>query len=133
MFKLYKLTENDYKLATLLFIFDHTIVPILLYGSEAWGLELAKFNRKNKNDNFYFESHLDDSLLTSLEIKFYKRLLKVRRNTSTMAVRGELGRYPISIKAVNRAVKFYNQTLFKPEKTLVKQALNESIELHNKG
>ena len=72
-------------------------------------------------------------MLTSLEIKFYKKLLRVKRNTSTLAVRGELGRYPISIKAISRAIKFYDKITQKSDDTLVKNALHESIKLHEEG
>jgi hypothetical protein len=48
VFKLYRLTDQNYNLTTMLHIFDHTITPILLYGAEVWGIELAKLKKKGK-------------------------------------------------------------------------------------
>ena len=117
---------------TILFVFDHTMAPILLYGSETWGLQFAKFGNNNKND-MYFKKHLDNNDLTQLEIKFYKRLLQVKRNTATLAVRSELGRHPITLKAINRSIKYFSQIQQKPGHKLVKQALDESIKLDSMG
>jgi predicted transposase YbfD/YdcC len=60
-------------------------------------------------------------------------LLHVRRNTPTLAVRGELGRYPITLKAIARSLKFFHQTINKSEDKLAKQALTESIRLNEEG
>ena len=96
LYKLYNLTEHNYNMQTILFIFDHTVAPILLYGSEVWGLQFAKLGKKHNSD-FYMEKQLENNDLSHLEIKFYKRLLQVKRNTVTLAVRSELGRHPITI------------------------------------
>ena len=70
LYKLYKLTEQNYNIKTLLHIFDHTIAPILLYGSELWGLEFAKLGKTNTH-SFNLEKHLEGNPLTTLELKFY--------------------------------------------------------------
>ena len=36
-------------------LFDHTIVPILLYGAEIWGFENTEIIEKNFIMNFYVE------------------------------------------------------------------------------
>ena len=78
LYKLYNLTEHNYNMQTILFIFDHTVAPILLYGSEVWGLQFAKLGKKHNSD-FYMEKQLENNDLSHLEIKFYKRLLQVKR------------------------------------------------------
>lgn len=132
VFKLYKLTEHDYDIKTILYIFDHTIVPILIYGAETWGFEFAKIGKNNNTDN-YFEKHLDNNVLTQLEIKFYKRLLRVKRHTATLAVRSELGRHPVTLKAIGRSIKYFHQVAQKPDHKLIKQAMAESINLDSRG
>jgi hypothetical protein len=69
LYKLYKLTEHNYDIQTTLYVFDHTIAHILLYGSEVWGLELVKLSKTGNNTDLYFESHLDSNVLPQLEIK----------------------------------------------------------------
>jgi len=125
LYKLYKLTDQKYDLNTLLYIFDCTIAPILLYGSEVWGIE----GIKNSCDVTRFMRNLEDSPICKLETKFCKHILQVKRNTSTVAIRGELGRHPLLLKAISRSIKYFNQIKSRPENQLVKQALNESLNL----
>ena len=40
------------KIKTLLHIFDHTVTPVLLYGSEEWGTSMV--NKINKEERFLF-------------------------------------------------------------------------------
>jgi hypothetical protein len=40
---------------TLLHIFDHTVKPIVLYGSEVWGATLARKLNKEKEVLYYKE------------------------------------------------------------------------------
>ena len=42
MYKLNKLLDHNYNTEIALHIFDHTVNPILLYGSEVWGIELTR-------------------------------------------------------------------------------------------
>lgn len=133
LFKLNKLIQQSFDIPTIIHIFDHTIAPILLYASEVWGIYLAKTKQNGVNNDYYLEKHLENNALTKLEIKFYRQLLKVKRNAPILAIRGELGRHPITIKAINRSIKYYNQIISKPSNCLVRQALDESISLHEKG
>ena len=132
LFKLYRLTDFNYNLPTMIHIFDHTIAPILLYGAEVWGINLAKLRKKGANNNF-FEKNLEGNPLTQLELKFCRRLLHVKRNTPLIGVRGELGRYPITIKAITRSIKYLNQIEKRAQGKLIKDAMQECIALENNG
>jgi hypothetical protein len=57
----------------------------------------------------------------------------VKRHTATLAVRGELGRHPITLKAIGRSIKYFHQISQKPEDKLIRQAMSESIKLDNSG
>ena len=67
-------------------LFDSLISPILLYGSEIWGI----YNYKE---------------VDRLHLKFCKHLLGVKPQTSSAAVLGELGRYPLYVK--ERALRYW--------------------------
>ena len=110
----------------MLHIFNHTIKPILLYGSEVWGIDLGK-TKKGETTNNVFEKNLDNNPLAQLELKFYKRMLQVKRNTATLAIRGELGTYPITIEAICRSFKFLNSIHLKDNAKLITVALQENI------
>ena len=72
---------------TKLHLIDTMVVPILLYGSEVWGV----YNFKECD---------------KLHIKFCKYSLGVRQQTPNMAVYGELGRVPLSVICKERSIKF---------------------------
>ena len=77
---------------TKLQLFDTMVVPILLYGSEVWGV----YNFKE---------------VDKLHIKFCKYILGVRQQTPNMAVYGELGRVPLSIICKERSIKFWTKIM----------------------
>ena len=75
-------------LKTKLALFDSMVTPILMYGSEVWGV----YNYKD---------------VDKLHIKFLKYLLGVKKQTPNSAVYGELGRFPLSVLCKERSIKFW--------------------------
>ena len=71
---------------TKLYLFDAMIVPILLYGSEVWGV----FNLKE---------------VDKLHMRFCKYVLGIKRQTPNAAVYGELGRLPLAVLCRERCLK----------------------------
>ena len=69
-------------------LFAKMITPILLYGSEVWEIYCIKE-------------------IDKLHIKFCKYVLGVKTQTSNFAVYGELGRFPLHIKAIERSLKYW--------------------------
>jgi len=89
LFKLKKSFDKP-SINTILHIFDHTITPILLYGSEIWGIfSSQKF--KAKPDK-YLTKETDAIPMERIHTKFCKFALG---KSSNLASRGELGRYPL--------------------------------------
>ena len=88
-YNLLSLFDNvEIDIRTKLKLFDTMIVPILLYGSEVWGV----YNFKE---------------VDKLHIRFCKNLLGVRQQTPSMAVYGELRRLALSVIAKSRSIKFW--------------------------
>ncbi|MES9884249.1 MAG: reverse transcriptase family protein [Sedimenticola sp.] len=69
-------------------IFDHTILPIMLYGSEVWGFENSK-------------------LFENLHCSFLRTILKIRKSTPLYMLYAELGRYPIEIHIKSRMINYW--------------------------
>ena len=69
-------------------LFDKLASPILLYGSEIWGI----YNYKE---------------VDKLHIRFYKMVLGVRKQTMNYAVLWELGRLPLSSIAKFIYIKYW--------------------------
>ena len=83
-------------------LFDALISPILLYGSEIWGVDC--------NDQ------IEKDPAELVQIKFLKWLLGVNKYCSNNACRAETGRFPIKIEAQYRNFKFW-LTLTKHQNT----------------
>ena len=115
---------------TLCHVFDHTIKPILLYGSEIWGCFI---NMKHKSDII-----CDFSKLTSvfqadkLNIHFSKYILGVNKYSSNFAVMSELGRLPLTIDIFKNTIKYWAR-IEKSNNLLLKNAYLEIVQLHNSG
>ena len=69
-------------------MFDCTVLPILLYGSEVWGYSNIKFTER-------------------LHLKLCKILLVVKKSTANVMVYGELGRVPIYVHVKSRILNYW--------------------------
>ena len=69
-------------------LFDSIILPILMYSSEIWG-----FCRS------------DD--IEKVHLRFLKQILGVCKQTSNVAVYGELGRFPLFVLRKIRILKYW--------------------------
>lgn len=73
-------------------LFDQTILPILLYGSEICSFEKLQ-------------------LLEKVHLDFLRSILKMKKSTPLTMVYGEFGRYPIEIQAKKRMIKHWSKIL----------------------
>ena len=64
------------RLSTLLHLFEHTVEPIVLYGSEMWGT-VNILSSKIKKADFKFENLLEKILCDKFKIKFLKYISKM--------------------------------------------------------
>ena len=79
----------DYMPVNLMFrIFDTKVKPILLYGSEIWGV------RKYED-------------IENIQVRYCKIVLNVGKTTWNFAVLGECGRYPMFVDYHIRAIKYW--------------------------
>ena len=130
-FKLRKSFEQyKPKIKTLLHVFDHTIKPVLLYGSEIWGIFGVKKFKKLKD--VFFSKLCDDLLSEKLHIKMCKYLLEVPRFSTNIAVMGELGRYPLLLEVFFNMIKYWFR-LSKLENCLAADAYIVSKRLHSEN
>jgi len=106
---------HDYDLSpkTLCQLFDAFVLPILNYSSEIWGYTKSKE-------------------LERIHLKFCKRLLRVRVNTCTAAVYGELGRYPLYIQRYVKLIQYWFK-LIDSDNIILRTIYNAALDDCNKG
>lgn len=80
-------------------LFDSMVLPILCYGSEIWG----------------FHKSLD---IERVHLKFLKKILSVRQQTSNASVYGELGRFPLFVVRQIRIIKYWYKICKTPDTLL---------------
>ena len=73
-------------------LFDHTVMPILTYGSEIWGFENTDSIEKVHND-------------------FLRKITRSKRSTPMYMVYAELGRHPISLDINCRMISFWTKII----------------------
>ena len=93
-------------------LFDQTIVPILLYGSETFGFENLQPLEK---------IHLD----------FLKSILRMKSSTPLIMVYGEFGRFPLEIQIKTRMIKFWAKILTGKNTKISHKIYKLLLYLHN--
>jgi len=103
---LFKIRQFDTRqhLSLTIKLFNNLVVPILRYGCEVW----TPYLMKGLNENNF--SHIcDSSTVEKIHNKFCKYLLGVHRKASNVAVKGELGRFPLLIELLCHSIKNWSR------------------------
>ena len=109
---------------TVIKLFDNLVKPILLYGSEVWGLwyitntKSIDVSKIIANEQYEFEK---------LHTKFCKQSLLVHKKTNNMAARSEMGRYPLVLSVILSCINYFFYICTKGENSLVFQALKTQL------
>ena len=82
--------------------FHSLIMPIMSYRCEIW----SPFLLKNINVQNTLAT-IEKLNLEVLHNKFCKYILGVHRNSPTLAVKGELGSYPVALKFIEHTMKYW--------------------------
>ena len=92
-------------------LYEKTVLPIMLYGSETWG-------------------YGNNSVLDVVFLKFCKYLLGLKTSTPNSMVYGELGCYPVSISIKLRMVGYWLKLTSSDDNTICKKLYNVQFEMH---
>ena len=105
------------------------VSPILLYNVENWSIltdkELGKFDK----DFIFSETLTSSNNIDITHRKLLKYILGVSRSCPSLAIYGETGEVPISIKGYRLTLNFWHRVTSLPETSLAKKALLENITL----
>ena len=102
-------------------IYDYTIKPILLYGSEIWGV-LNPASSKYHNV-ISLNKIFNGTEAEQLHINFGKFILGMHRKNANFAVMSELGRYPFYLDIVKVMFKYWYRLGNFNESSLLHDAL----------
>ena len=80
-------------------LFDSMITPIATYGCQVWAQELVKSS--------HLFRHVETSPMEQVHNKMCRSILHVPKNASGIAVRGELGRYPLLLFVIKQTINFW--------------------------
>ncbi len=100
---------------TALKLFDSLIIPLIDYGSEIW----------------YKESIINK--LETVHLRYLKRILKVRQQTSTLAVYGDLGRYPLKVRIQGNVLKYLHRLHNSPEDSVINKIVKMLQKYNDQG
>ena len=78
-------------------LFDTLVCSVLLYNSEIWKAFLRPKQLRLLR-TFSNSIYDDNQIHESLQLKMAKIALNVHKRTNNLAVRGEIGMYPLSIE-----------------------------------
>ncbi|MES9881290.1 MAG: reverse transcriptase family protein [Sedimenticola sp.] len=73
-------------------LFEKTIKPILLYGSEIWG-------------------YGNNEVIERVQLKYYKYALNLKRSTPSTMIYGELGIFPVQVDILTRMTSFWTKLI----------------------
>ena len=111
-------------------LFHTHIAPILLYNTENW-ITFSEGNLK-KFDKSKLWTRYEDSKIDITHRKFLKNILGVSRSTPSLAVYGETGEVPLSLKSYRLSLNYWHRLANLPDTCLAKKALIEHIQIRTK-
>ena len=115
---------------TLCKLFDSMVKPILLYGSELWGV----FTWRVGTDQCIKNSLLSHSLpYEKLHLRFCKQTLGLSKKSSNFITMAELGRLGLSYNIVESVYKYWQHLLNSDKDSLCFKALGENVLLDRRG
>ena len=112
-------------------LFDSLVSPVALYATEFWfphSIPKKCFNSKEQLLSSW-ECMRGETINQSCS----RIILSVHRKASRLAVLGELGRYPLAVKALSQCLNYRQCLASKPADSLIGQAMGEMASLASQG
>ena len=122
------------QISTVKKLFDTLVRPVLLYNSEIWGAFLRP--KQLRSLRTFSNSLFDDNQNhESLQLKMAKIALNIHKRANNLAVRGEIGMYPLSIEIHKNMIKYFYHLIELAEKgnQIISCGVNECLSLVNNG
>ena len=106
-------------------LFDTLVKPIIMYGSEIWGADLAS-QEAEPGQNLRKE-------IERLHLDALKWILSLRKQVTGTFVRAEFGLLPIAFSVAKALLNYYIRIFELSSNRILKLAFQESMEPSSKG
>ena len=121
LFKLIQCVSSEkLRPKVLLNLFNRMILPIALYGSEVWGSSLITMQARNQNSIW---NKFNKLKVEGVMMCMARYILGVNKNTSVVAIRGELGLFPIGLSITKSILKYYVHVADQPKDSILYNTL----------
>ena len=104
-------------------LFDCLVSPVALYACEFWLPNVLP--KKSFGDKTLLLSVFDSFKAETINQMCCKLLLSVHKKASKLAVLGELGRYPLALRAMSHCLNYRQCLARKPHTSLIGQVMEE--------
>ena len=104
-------------------LFDSLVTPVALYASEFWFPNVLP--KKSFGDKTQLMSAFDNFKAETINQMCCKLLLSVHKKASKLAVLGELGRYPLALRAMAHSLNYRQCLARKPRTSIIGLAMAE--------
>jgi hypothetical protein len=106
-------------------LYEKLMRPILVYGSEIWMMS------DTQRGGIYGDNTCSKKSIPGekVALQYARYILGVHKKTSNLAVRGELGLYPLYIECIIQMCKYWHRAAFFPPESLIGAAYAEQIKL----
>ena len=112
-------------------LFDSLVTPVALYACEFW-LPFV-LPKKSFNSKTSLLSAWDGLKCETINQQCARMIFSVHRKASRLAVLGDLGRYPLAIKAMAQTLSYRQCLLSKPADSPIGLAMAEMRDMAKKG
>ena len=121
------IAKFDLPTKTAIKLFHTYVSPIILYNVENWGVLTGK-NLKDYNEMHFFNA-TDVSNTDILHRKYLKYVLGLSKSSPNLAVYGETGEIPLSLKGYRLMLNYWKRLTTLPDQCLAKKALMENVNI----
>ena len=112
-------------------LFDSLVTPVALYGCEFWFPHVI--TKKSFTGETNLLSSWEKFKCETLNQQCSRIILSVHRKASRLAVLGDLGRYPLAVRALAQTLNYRLCLASKPANSLVGLAMSEMTDMAGQG
>lgn len=133
LFSLYRIPGfKNLSICQQLQLYDSLIKPILLYGSEVWGLDPLMKEIKLKGNNISFGSMYNKWEAQKTTNKYFRGILGLHSKAPLLPILGDLGKYPTYVDIIGTALKLWMKTMREVRSdSLLHKAMLETYTTHH--